>query len=83
MPRYKRSKPIPDIRRKCAGTGKIAKVEHRYIKLPIDFKKSKNAQDYEDLKGVEILNYSSLEAIPEDMRNEFINSYTEDDFIKL
>ena len=83
MPRYKRSKPIPDIRRKCAGTGKIAKVEHRYIKLPIDFKKSKNAQDYEDLKGVEILNYSSLEAIPEDMRNEFINSYTEDDFIQL
>jgi len=83
MPRYKRSKPIPNIRRKCAGTGKIAKVEHRYIKLPIDFKKSKNAQDYEDLKGVEILNYSSLEAIPEDMRNEFINSYTEDDFIQL
>ena len=83
MPRYKKSKPIPNIRRKCTGTGKIAKVEHRYIKCPIDLKKSKNAQDYEDLKGVEILNYSSLEAIPEDMRSEFINSYTEDDFIKL
>ena len=83
MPRYKKSKPIPDIRRKCAGTGKIAKVEHRYIKLPIDLKKSKNAQDYEDLKGIEIQNYSSIESMPEDLQQEFVNSYTEDDFIKL
>ena len=46
-------------------------------------KKTKNAQDYEDLKGIEIQNYSSIEAMPEDLQQEFINSYTEDDFIKL
>ena len=83
MPRYKKSKPIPNIRRKCAGTGKIAKVEHRYIQAPLNLKKSPKAPDYEDVKGLEIQNYSSIAAMPEDLQKEFINSYTEDDFLKL
>ncbi len=57
------AKPYPNNRLKCAGISKKAEVQDRYIKLPIDVKKTKNGQEYEDLKGLEIQNYSSLEAI--------------------
>ena len=87
MPRYrKHSHQIPEnFRRRCEDTGTVKQVQYRYIQLPNSFgvKGKKNIHDYTDIPGAVVKNYSSLEAIPEDMRNEFINSYTEDDFIQL
>ena len=86
MPRYKKhSHQIPEnFRRKCEDTGTVKQVEHRYIQLPADFavKGKKNIQDYTDIPGAVVKNYSSLEGVPEDIRSEFINSYDPDDFYK-
>jgi len=87
MPRYKKhSHQIPEnFRRKCEDTQSVKQVEHRYIQLPANFgvKGKKNIHDYTDIPGAIVQNYSSTEGVPEDLREEFINSYTEDDFIKL
>ena len=85
MPRYKKAKPIPDIRRKCHGTGRVLKVDRRYIQIPAGFecRGKKSITDYEQIPGVIIENYSSHE-VAEQMRGEgsFTNHYTEDDFIR-
>jgi len=87
MPRYKKhSHQIPEnFRRKCEDTQSVKQVKHRYIQLPANFgvKGKKNIHDYTDIPGAIVQNYSSTEGVPEDLREEFINSYTEDDFIKL
>ncbi len=87
MPRYrKHSHQIPEnFRRRCEDTGTVKQVQYRYIQLPNSFgvKGKKNIHDYTDIPGAVVKNYSSLEGVPEDLREEFINSYTEDDFIKL
>ena len=86
MPRYKKhSHQIPEnFRRKCEDTGTVKQVEHRYIELPADFavKGKKNIHDFTDIPGAVVKNYSSLEGIPENMRDEFVNNYSPDDFYK-
>ena len=37
MPRKRKPKAIPNIRRKCHATGRVLKVEHRYIEIPAGF----------------------------------------------
>jgi hypothetical protein len=87
MPRYrKHSHQIPEnFRRKCEDTQSVKQVQHRYIKVPADWtsKGKKGIQDFTDIPGAVVQNYSSTEGVPEDLREEFINSYTEDDFLKL
>jgi hypothetical protein len=87
MPRYKKhSHQIPEnFRRKCEDTQSVKQVKHRYIQLPPDFavKGKKNIHDFTDIPGAVVKNYSSLEGIPEDIRDEFVNNYTEEDFYKL
>tara|TARA_A100001201_G_scaffold43246_2_gene44047 strand:+ start:285 stop:548 length:264 start_codon:yes stop_codon:yes gene_type:complete len=86
MPRYrKHSHQIPEnFRRKCEDTGTVKQVQYRYIQLPQDFavKGKKNIHDYTDIPGAVVKNYSSFEGVPDDMKAEFVNSYTEDDFLK-
>ncbi len=87
MPRYKKhSHQIPEnFRRKCEDTQSVKQVQHRHITIPKDWtsKGKKGIHDFTDIPGAVVKNYSSLEGVPEDMREEFINSYTEDDFLKL
>ena len=87
MPRYKKhSHQIPEnFRRKCEDTQSVKQVKHRYIQLPANFgvKGKKNIHDYTDIPGAIVQNYSSTEGVPENLREEFINSYTEDDFLKI
>tara|TARA_Y100001937_G_scaffold53643_1_gene73957 strand:+ start:2172 stop:2435 length:264 start_codon:yes stop_codon:yes gene_type:complete len=87
MPRYKKhSHQIPEnFRRKCEDTQSVKQVQHRYISLPTDFsvKGKKNIHDFTDIPGAVVKNYSSLEGVPEDMREEFVNSYRPEDFFKL
>ncbi len=87
MPRYKKhSHQIPEnFRRKCEDTGTVKQVKHRIIQLPPNFsvKGKKNIHDYTDIPGAVVKNYSSLEGVPEDMRDEFVNNYSPDDFYKL
>tara|TARA_R100001463_G_scaffold42196_1_gene88670 strand:+ start:110 stop:373 length:264 start_codon:yes stop_codon:yes gene_type:complete len=87
MPRYKKhSHQIPEnFRRKCEDTQSVKQVQHRHITIPADWtsKGKKGIHDFTDIPGAVVKNYSSLEGVPEDMREEFINSYTEDDFLKL
>ena len=49
MPRRKKPKAIPDIRRKCHATGRVLKVTQRYIELPAGFEArgKKTITDYE------------------------------------
>ena len=87
MPRYKKySHQIPEnFRRRCEDTGTVKQVQHRYIQLPNSFgvKGKKNIHDYTDIPGAVVKNYSSLEGIPEDIRDEFVNNYSPDDFYKV
>ena len=87
MPRYKKhSHQIPEnFRRKCEDTQSVKQVQHRYIQLPANFgvKGKKNIHDFTDIPNAIVTNYSSTEGVPEDLREEFINYYTEDDFLKL
>ena len=87
MPRYKKhSHQIPEnFRRKCQDTQSVKQVQHRYITIPTDWtsRGKKGIHDFTDIPGAVVTNYSSTEGVPEDMREEFINSYTEDDFLKL
>jgi len=87
MPRYrKHSHQIPEnFRRKCEDTQSVKQVQYRHITIPKDWtsKGKKNIHDFTDIPGAVVKNYSCLEGIPEDMRDEFVNSYTEDDFYKL
>ena len=86
MPRYKKhSHQIPEnFRRKCEDTQSVKQVQHRHITIPADWtsKGKKGIHDFTDIPGAVVKNYSSLEGVPEDMREEFINSYTEDDFLR-
>ena len=87
MPRYKKhSHQLPEnFRRKCEDTQSVKQVKHRHITVPADWtsRGKKGIHDFTDIPGAVVKNYSSLEGVPEDMREEFINSYTEDDFLKL
>ena len=87
MPRYKKySHQIPEnFRRRCEDTQSVKQVQHRYIQLPENFgvKGKKNIHDYTDIPEAVVKNYSSLEGIPEDIRDEFVNNYSPDDFYKL
>ena len=85
MPRRRKPKAIPNIRRKCHATGRVLKVEHRYIELPAGFEArgKKTITDYEDIKGAIIKNYSSHEAAESvHGKDSFTNTYTEDDFLR-
>jgi len=87
MPRYKKhSHQIPEnFRRKCEDTQSVKQVQYRYIQLPENFgvKGKKNIHDYTDIPEAVVKNYSSLEGIPEDIRDEFVNNYSPDDFYKV
>ena len=84
MPRYrKHSHQIPEnFRRKCEDTQSVKQVQHRYIKIPKDWtsKGKKGIHDFADIPGAVVKNYSSLEGVPEDLREEFINNYEPEDF---
>jgi hypothetical protein len=86
MPRYrKHSHQIPEnFRRKCEDTQSVKQVQYRYIQLPANFgvKGKKNIQDYTDIPGAVVQNYSSLEGVPENIRDEFVNNYDPEDFYK-
>ena len=87
MPRYKKhSHQIPEnFRRRCEDTQSVKQVQYRYIQLPNSFgvKGKKNIHDYTDIPEAVVKNYSSFEGIPEDMRDEFVNNYSPDDFYKV
>jgi len=87
MPRYKKhSHQIPEnFRRRCEDTQSVKQVQYRYIQLPENFgvKGKKNIHDYTDIPEAVVKNYSSFEGIPEDMRDEFVNNYSPDDFYKV
>ena len=87
MPRYKKhSHQLPEnFRRKCEDTQSVKQVKHRHITVPADWtsRGKKGIHDFTDIPGAVVTNYSSTEGVPEDLREEFTNSYTEDDFLKL
>ena len=87
MPRYKKhSHQIPEnFRRRCEDTQSVKQVQYRYIQLPENFgvKGKKNIHDYTDIPEAVVKNYSSFEGIPENIRDEFVNNYSPDDFYKV
>ena len=87
MPRYKKhSHQLPEnFRRKCEDTQSVKQVKHRHITVPADWtsRGKKGIHDFTDIPGAVVTNYSSTEGVPEDLREEFTNNYTEDDFLKL
>ena len=70
--------------RKCEDTQSVKQVQHRYIQIPRDWtsKGKKDVHDFTDIPGAVVQNYSSTEGVPEDLREEFINSYDEDQFLR-
>ena len=85
MPR-KRNKGInlEGLRRKCAATGKIAKVEHRLIELPPSNRafNPKETRKAHELPGAVVKHYSSTDVAPGG-KDEWYNNYKEEDFYKL
>ena len=86
MPRRRKHRhQIPsNFRRKCVDTGTVKQVVCRHITIPPNFTSpKKEGFSYEDIKGVKILNYSSLEAAEEAHgEGSFTNNYTEEDFVR-
>ena len=86
MPRRKKhSHQIPEnFRRKCQDTQSVKQVQHRYITIPKDWtsKGKKGIHDFTDIPGAVVTNYSSTEGVPEDLREEFINYYDEEQFLR-
>tara|TARA_Y100001963_G_C6769801_1_gene444255 strand:+ start:2030 stop:2293 length:264 start_codon:yes stop_codon:yes gene_type:complete len=87
MPRQKR--PVRErIRRKCHTCGSIKWVEHRQFHIPTfdsqggikipTYNPNAKKPKHEDIKGVVVENYCSIECAGDD----FINNYTEDDFLR-
>ncbi len=87
MPRYRKYRhQIPEnFRRKCEDTGTVKQVNHRHISVPSNWTSPKRNQgSYEDIPGVVIKNYHTLEgAEAEHGEGSFTNNYTEEDFLKL
>ena len=84
-PRGRDARPkLEPIRRKCSTCGKIKVVKHRSFKMPTNssefnipiYNKNASKKNREDVKGVEVKNYCSIEC----SGDGFENKYTEDDF---
>jgi|TARA_B100001093_G_scaffold187401_1_gene180008 hypothetical protein len=59
----------------------VKQVNHRHITIPANWtspKKNESGIDFEDIPGVVIKNYHTLEGAGE----EFVNSYDEEQFIR-
>jgi len=84
MPRMQKRPYVEPIRRKCEDTQSVKQVQHRYITIPKAWtsKGNKGIHDFTDIPGAVVTNYSSTEGVPEDLREEFINSYDEEQFIR-
>jgi len=91
MPRYRkhRHQISENHRRKCEDTGTVKQVNHRHISVPSNWTSPKrnqsgfNEKTYEDIPGVVIKNYHTLESAEEAHgENSFVNHYDEDDFLR-
>ena len=94
MPRGRPPKRIhiEPIRRKCEDTGTVKLVNHRYwIIPPFDSQGGTKLPTYnpnnrikrEDIPGVKVLNYHTLEGAEEAHgTGSFVNNYTEEDFLR-
>ncbi len=86
MPRRRKHRHVipQNHRRKCQDTQSIKQVNHRHITIPANFTSpKKEGFGFEDIPGVMIKNYHTLEGA-EEVHGEgsFTNNYTEDDFIR-
>ena len=94
MPRgRKQTRPIvTPIRRKCEDTGTVKQVNYKYFYIPpfdtqggtkIPTYNPNNERKREDIPGVEVKYYHTLEGAEEAHgEGSFINNYTEEDFVK-
>ncbi len=87
MPRMQKRQTREPIRRKCHTCGSIKLVEHRLFTMPpfnsqggtkLPTYTPKTRKRREDIPGVVIENYCSVECAGPD----FVNNYTEDDFLR-
>jgi len=84
MPRMQKRPYVEPVRRKCATCGKIKLVEHREWSIPeaktqvTYVSNPKKRKLRKDMPGVTVTNYCSVECAGP----EFVNNYTEDDFLR-
>ena len=86
MPRRRKHRHVipANHRRKCEDTQSVKDVNHRHITIPANFTSpKKEGFGFEDIPGVIIKNYHTLEGAEEAHgTGSFTNQYTEDDFIR-
>ena len=86
MPRRRKHRHVipANHRRKCEDTGTVKQVNHRHITIPANWTSNKKEGfGFEDIPGVIIKNYHTLEGAEEAHgTGSFTNQYTEDDFIR-
>ena len=86
MPRRRKHRHVipANHRRKCEDTQSVKDVNHRHITIPANFTSpKKEGFGFEDIPGVVIKNYHTIEGAEEAHgEGSFINTYTEDDFIR-
>ena len=86
MPRRRKHRHVipANHRRKCEDTQSVKDVNHRHITIPANFTSpKKEGFGFEDIPGVVIKNYHTTEGAEEAHgEGSFINTYTEDDFIR-
>jgi|14_taG_2_1085336.scaffolds.fasta_scaffold37108_2 hypothetical protein len=88
MPRMQKRPIVERIRRKCHTCGSVKWVEHKLYKMPpfnsqggtkLPTYTPKTRKNRTDIPGVVIENYCSTECAGD----EFVNNYTEDDFLRI
>ena len=91
MPRKRKHRHIipANLRKKCEDTGTVKQVNHRHIIIPTNWTSPKrnqsgfNEKTFEDIPGVVIKNYHTLEgAEAEHGEGSFTNSHTEEEFLR-
>ena len=86
MPRRRKHRHVipANHRRKCEDTQSVKDVNHRHITIPANFTSpKKEGFGFEDIPGVVIKNYHTTEGAEEAHgEGSFVNTYTEDDFIR-
>ena len=86
MPRRRKHRHVipANLRRKCEDTQSIKQVNHRHITIPTNWTSPKTeGMSFEKIPGVVIKNYHTTEGAEEAHgEGSFINTYTEDDFIR-
>ena len=86
MPRRRKHRHVipANLRKKCEDTQSVKDVNHRHITIPANFTSpKKEGFKFEDIPGVVIKNYHTTEGAEEAHgEGSFINTYTEDDFIR-